>query len=207
NALSAELAWRDLHHVGLVLQPPAGSGLEWAGLVAAVIAAACDPEVDFERALEAGLAFVGGAIRAEVERALEIAEHASEPLAMREEFERHYSGRGTVYAMSQANEIVSKAMAVVSATVGCARESILTAVNFGRDTDCLAAVAGGISGALSGARDLPAEWIAQLDAATEANPHTCLKLSVRDQASIVTEALDKERERLDRRATRLGQAL
>ncbi|MHC4787764.1 MAG: ADP-ribosylglycohydrolase family protein, partial [Planctomycetota bacterium] len=30
NALSAELAWRDLHHVGLVLQPPAGNGLQWA---------------------------------------------------------------------------------------------------------------------------------------------------------------------------------
>ena len=39
---------------------------------------------------------------------------------------------------------------------GDPRAAIVTAVNFGRDTDCLAAVAGGLCGALSGAARAPA---------------------------------------------------
>lgn len=207
NALHPEQAWKDVHHVGLVIQPPAGSGAAWAGLVAAVIAAACGADVGFDAALAEGLSLVDDGIRQEVERAIEIAEGASEPLAMRQEFARCYSGSGTVYAMSHANEIVSKAMAVVKTAAGSPRQSILTAVNFGRDTDCLAAVAGGISGALSGASDLPEQWMAQLDAATAANPHTCLKLTLRETAGIVIDGLRAERERMDEYSKRLGEAL
>ncbi len=39
----------------------------------------------------------------------------------------------------------------------------MAAVNLGRDTDCLAAVAAGISGALTGAWYIPEEWIKQVD--------------------------------------------
>jgi ADP-ribosylglycohydrolase len=207
NALAPEQAWQDVHHVGQVLQAPMGSGLDWAGLVAAVIAAACAPDATLDGALEAGLALVNEAIRWEVERALAMAEHAHEPLAMREAFAEHYSGTGIVYAMSHANEIVSKAMAVVKAAGGSPRQSILTAVNFGRDTDCLAAVAGGMAGALSGRADLPSEWIKQVDAATAANPHTCLKLTLSEMAGIVTDALRNEQRRCGERASRLAQAL
>lgn len=49
---------------------------------------------------------------------------------------------------------------------------MIAAVNFGRDTDCLAAVAAGLAGALSGAGDLEPEWIAQVNAATKADPYT-----------------------------------
>ncbi len=207
NALNPQQAWEDVHHVGLVLQAPAGAGMDWAGLVAAVIAAACEPDAVFEAAMQAGLSLVSDEIRREVERAVEIAGRAREPLAMREEFAAHYSGTGIVYAMSHANEIVAKAMAVVKATAGSPRQSILTAVNFGRDTDCLAAVAGGIAGALSGAADLPDEWIGQVDAATAANPHTCLKLTLKEMAGIVTDGLRGERQRMEQYSKRLGEVL
>jgi hypothetical protein len=207
NALNPRQAWDDIHWVGLVIQPPLGTALQWAGLVAATIAAACQPGLALDGALEAGLSLVDRDIGWEVERALEIAERASEPLAMREEFERYYSGVGIAYAMSQANEVVSKALAVVKATGGTPRLSVLTAVNFGRDTDCLAAVAGGIAGALSGVGDMPEEWIEQVDAATAANPHTCLQLTLAEMAEIVTDALRAERESMRERAERLGEAL
>ena len=43
----------------------------------------------------------------------------------------------------------------------------------GRDTDCVAAVAGGVAGALDGGRNLyPVKWIEQLDYATSINPYT-----------------------------------
>jgi hypothetical protein len=42
----------------------------------------------------------------------------------------------------------------------------------GRDTDCVTAIAGGISGALGGADSVPEEWIRQLDHATSLNIYT-----------------------------------
>lgn len=203
NALDPEQAWKDVHSVGLVLQAPSGIGLEWAGVVAAAIAAGCAPDADFGAAVSAALALADDGIRREVERALDIAEQASEPLAMSEMFAPHYSGVGMPYCMSYANEIVAKALAIVKATGASPKECILTAVNFGRDTDCLAAVAGGIAGAVSGVSDLPAEWIEQVDAATQANPHTCLKLTLAEMAGIVTEGLRAERQRMSERAALL----
>ncbi len=207
NAMEPVQAWRDVHEVGLVLQPPLGSGLEWAGLVGAVIAAACAPEVGFEGALQAAMPFADGDVRREIERALSIAERAGEALAMREDFEQHYSGIGVAYAMSHANEIVCKALALVRATGADVRETLVTAVNFGRDTDCLAAVAGGIAGAVSGAEGIPAEWIEQLDRATQANPHTCLRLDVAEMARVVLDGLRREQRRTEDYARRLGEAL
>ena len=207
NALDPVQAWQDVRHVGLVLSRANDPALGWAGLVAGVIAAACGPEADFDSALQECLPMADDAVRREVERALSLTEAVEDPIEMRETFAEHYSGHGVVYAMSHANEIVSKAMAVVRATDASPRRAILTAVNFGRDTDCLAAVAGGIAGALSGTADLPQEWLDQVDRATEANPHTCLKLSLGEMAAIVTDGLGREWERAEGRATQLGQLL
>jgi ADP-ribosylglycohydrolase len=207
NALDPERAWADVHTVGLVLQAPTGIGPGWAGLVAATIAAACAPDADFERALSTALDLADGGIRREIERALAIAGRASDPLEMSEAFAPHYNGVGMPYCMSYANEIVAKAVAVVKATGASPKQCILTSVNFGRDTDCLAAVSGGLAGAVSGVSDLPAEWIEQLDAATLANPHTCLKLTVAEMAGIVTDGLKAESRRMAERAAALDALL
>jgi hypothetical protein len=53
-------------------------------------------------------------------------------------------------------------------------------VNMGRDTDCLTAVAAGISGALSGAGSIPKDIIKQVDYATSVNPHTNSKRTLRE---------------------------
>jgi ADP-ribosylglycohydrolase len=207
NALNPAQAWEDVHTVGLVLQGSTGTGLDWAGLVAAVIAEGCRPGATLQSAMEAGLALANDRIRTEVRRALELADGAKSPLDMRESFERYYSGSGVVYALSHANEIVSKAFAVLKATGASPRETVITAVNFGRDTDCLAAVAGGIAGAVSGRADLPQEWIEQLDRATALNPHTCLKLSLQEMTNIVVDAVRAEKDRMQRYASELDGAL
>ena len=94
-------------------------------------------------------------------------------MGMLPEFNKHYFG-GThfVYSMSQANEVVAKGLAIFSATQGDARAALLAAVNFGRDTDCVAAVAAGLAGAFSGASALDAEWIDTVNAATAVDPYT-----------------------------------
>ncbi|MFO7698244.1 MAG: ADP-ribosylglycohydrolase family protein, partial [Anaerolineae bacterium] len=69
-------------------------------------------------------------------------------------------------------------LAIVAATGGQLRPAMIAAVNYGRDTDCLAAVAGGLAGALSGADDLDPAWIAQVNTATKADPYTCSLLDI-----------------------------
>ncbi len=193
NALRPEQARRDVQQVGLVLQGPAGSGLDWAAVVAGSIAEACRPGADLDDVIAAGLAGTSEGIAAEVHRALDIAHDAESPLAMRQTFEKHYCGHGVPYAFSYANEIVAKAFAIVKATDANPGQAITTAVNFGRDTDCLAAVSGGIAGALSGRAGLRDRWVEQLDAATQANPHTCLQASLDEMTDIVMDGLRAER--------------
>jgi ADP-ribosylglycohydrolase len=59
-------------------------------------------------------------------------------------------------------------------------EAMKAGVNMGRDTDCLTAVAAGISGALSGAGSIPKELIKQVDYATSVNPHTNSQRTLRE---------------------------
>ena len=195
NAGSPEQAVRDIYTVGRVLQQGLGDGLAWAAVVAAAIAEALVPAATVDSVVAEALDAGGPPLLGEMNRALEVAKRAKDPLAMREKFDAYYSDRGIAYAASQANEVVAKALAVFRATQGEPRAAIVTAVNFGRDTDCLAAVAGGLAGALSGTSSLPEEWMAQVDAATEVNPYTNLKLSLEAQAYVIWDVLETEAER------------
>lgn len=58
-----------------------------------------------------------------------------------------------------APEAVGLAMSSVLRAQGRAADSILFAVNLGRDADTTAAIAGCIAGAISGIGDLPTEWV------------------------------------------------
>ncbi|WP_405608283.1 ADP-ribosylglycohydrolase family protein [Streptomyces sp. NBC_01508] len=57
-----------------------------------------------------------------------------------------------------APEAVGLAFGAFAVARGDFRESVLTAVNMGRDADTTAAVAGALAGALRGAAAIPAEW-------------------------------------------------
>lgn len=59
-------------------------------------------------------------------------------------------------------------VSTLEAAIWCAlrsdsyRDCVLTAVNLGKDTDTVAAVAGGLAGALYGRKGIPEEWLAGL---------------------------------------------
>ena len=101
---------------------------------------------------------------------------------MRRKFDSLYSGTGIVYAQSYANEIVTKAICVLRMTKGNTWEAMKAGVNMGRDTDCLTAVAAGITGALSGAGSIPPDVIKQVDYATSVNPHTNSQRTLRESS-------------------------
>jgi ADP-ribosylglycohydrolase len=78
---------------------------------------------------------------------------------------------------------VAKGFAIFAQTKGNPRLAITTAVNFGRDTDCVAAVAGGLAGALSGATPIPREWIDQVNQATAPDQYTNNKRTIEQTAT------------------------
>ena len=213
NAGDPQAADDDAFDVGRVYLPPAAVGLRWAALYDAAIAEACRPGATVESVLDAAKRFAGcraqagglcapyDTVERELARALELAERHADPMAMRDAFYDYYhGGEYLTYGLSQANEIVSKGLAVFSLSRGDPRQAILTAVNFGRDTDCLAAVAGGLAGALSGAAAVPPEWIEQVDAATAADNYTNSPRTIEQTADGLLEAFVAAQRRLGEHA-------
>jgi ADP-ribosylglycohydrolase len=99
-----------------------------------------------------------------------------------------YYGVGMPYAMAFANEIVTKGICVFRLCGGDVKKAIVTCVNLGRDTDCSAAVAGGLCGALGGSAHVPEEWIRQVDYATSVHRFTHNKRTLRENADGLYEA-------------------
>jgi len=199
----------DTLNVGQVYAAPTAFALRWAALYNAVLAQACKPGATVESVLEVAARFAryraeAGSLYAmydtierEIGRALEIAAKHSDAMEMRDEFYGIYEGGHYFnYGQSQANEIVSKGLAVFAICRGNPKDAILAAVNFGRDTDCLAAVAGGLSGALSGAGQLPPDWIAEVNAATRQDQYTNNRRSIEETADGILAAFSARCKRL-----------
>jgi ADP-ribosylglycohydrolase len=75
-------------------------------------------------------------------------------------------------------------------------ESMKAGVNMGRDTDCLTAVAAGISGSLTGGSSIPIELIKQVDYATSVNPHTNSKRTLAETSDGLYNAFKSRLKRL-----------
>jgi len=210
NAGDPQGAADDTFEVGKVYACETAFALRWAALYNAALAEACKPKATVDSVLEAAKRFVHyraeagslyalyDTIKREVSHALELASQHTDPLAMRDEFYGFYEGgRYVNYGLSQANEVLSKGLAVFAISRGDPRETILTAVNFGRDTDCLAAVAGGLAGTLSGAKAIPEEWAAQVNEATRQDPYTNNHRSIEETADGLFEAFGARMRRLE----------
>lgn len=139
---------------------------------------------------EAGSLYAGcDWIRGEPDRVLAMAAEHPDRYALREAFGRHYHGGDSIVsAHSQANDVVCKGLAAFAQAKGDPREAIVTAVNDGRDTDCAAAVAGGLSGALRGIGGLPREWIEQVNRATGEDPYTNDHRTIEETADVLFQA-------------------
>ncbi|MBN1582108.1 MAG: ADP-ribosylglycohydrolase family protein, partial [Anaerolineae bacterium] len=124
----------------------------------------------------------------EIERALERTETCQDFRELRAVFDDIYQGKGIPYAAAFANEVVTKGICILRLVKGNLRDAIIAGVNMGRDTDCMTAIAAGISGALSGSAGLPDEWVRQSDYATSVNPYTNSKRTLGEHADGLYEA-------------------
>lgn len=215
NAGDPRGAADDSFEVGRLYMREMDFGLRWAALYNAGIAEACRPGATVAsvlatirqfaeyRAEKSSLykgtvdKFAYDTVARDVNRALDIAAKCSDRDELWAKFNEIYSGGYYLtYGLSSAPEIVSKGLALFALHKGDPKQAILTAVNFGRDTDCLAAVAGGLSGALSGASALPAEWIKTVNDATKVDPYTNSKRTIEETADGLLSAFRARQDRL-----------
>jgi hypothetical protein len=211
NAGDIRGAIDDIREVGQLYNTANSRGILWAEVTVTAIAAATKPGATVDSVIGAVFDncdkvdtrfFRPAGIRGEIERALKATADCGDVRDMRRKFDGIYSGTGIVYAQSYANEIVTKAICVLRMTKGNTWEAMKAGINMGRDTDCLTAVAGGITGALSGADSIPRDIIKQVDYATSLNPHTNSQRTLRETADGLYHAFQA---RLARMKTYIGE--
>ncbi|MDD5134022.1 MAG: ADP-ribosylglycohydrolase family protein [Phycisphaerae bacterium] len=191
NAGDISGAIDDVREIGQLYNTANSRGIFWGEVTVIAIAAATKPNATVDSVIGAifdnyektDKRFAKQAdIRWELDKALKLTAGCKDFRDMRKKFDTMYSGEGVPYAHSYANEIVSKAVCVFKMTKANTWEAMKAGVNMGRDTDCLTAVAAGISGALTGAGSIPEALIKQADYATSVNPHTNSKRLLRENS-------------------------
>jgi len=197
NAGDVDGAMADVYEVGQLYQTTNSRGILWGAVTAVAIAAATKPGATVDSVIgtifdtfdKTDKRFVkGGGVVREIERALKATANCRDFRDMRQVFDSIYSGRGIPYAHSYANEVVSKAICVFKMVKGHAMDAMIASVNMGPDTDCLASIAAGISGALTGGGSLRGEIIKQVDYATSLNKYTNSQRTLRATSDGLYEA-------------------
>lgn len=182
-------AKESVFEVGQLYQTSHSRGLQWAVVTAVAIAEATRPRATVDSVLGAIYDHAHpDLVVKEIDRELKGSANCKDFRELREYFDGVYSGVGMTYAMAFANEVVTKAVCIFRMTKGDLYSAMISGVNMGRDTDCVTAVAAGISGALSGAGALPQTLIDQVDAATEENVYTNSQRTLREHADGLCEA-------------------
>jgi ADP-ribosylglycohydrolase len=182
NAGDPDGAIHDIYECGQLYHNTMGRGILWACASAAAMAEACKPDATVDSVLGVVYDKCNGGVVAEIDREIKRTRHITEFDELRRIWDPVYSIYGIPYNQSQANEIIAKSFCIFNCVKGNVRDSIIWAVNMGRDTDCAGAVAGGISGALSGSGQIPERWVEQLEKATDLNVITNSRRTMREHA-------------------------
>ncbi len=188
NAGDPANAEADVFEVGQLYQTTNSRGLQWAAVTAVAIAAATTPGATVESVINTVFEQCDANVVAEIKSGLKRTADCRDVRELRKTFEAVYSGTGMAYAFAYANEIVTKAVCIFRMVNGNLKQALIAGINMGRDTDCLTAIASGISGALDGAGSVPAEWISQVDHATTLNRYTNSQRTLRQTADGLYEA-------------------
>ncbi len=157
-------------------------GREAAGVFAAAIAAALGHEATIDSALDTAIALAHDGTAAAC-AALVAAGRANRGAGVQElnaalreailpwdtvgpEYRSpHLDAR--IPSRTKAIEELPVALGILAACDGDVRRSIITAVNYGRDSDSIASMAGAIAAALQGPGSVPPEWIDEITLASK----------------------------------------
>lgn len=200
NACNPEQAAQDAINLGRmkdIQSVPGNYALEAAAAVAAGAAYAFRSDATVEKIIETALDQLSSVPLQEVQQGLAWADKYRDWRSLRPLYHEKYKGRPA----SNAVEVLSSAMAIFRLSEGDPREAIIQSVNFGRDCDCRAYIAGGIAGILRGVDALPAEWAQTVDDALKVDQYTVSSRSLRESTDGLYQALmnnlKKLREQID----------
>lgn len=176
-------ALSDVYEVGQLYQSSNSRGLKWAAVTAVAIASATKHDATVDRVIGDiyNLCDQDRVVK-EIDRELKHTAHCKDFRELRKAFDSVYSGEGMDYAYAWANEVVTKGICIFKMVDGNLKEAMVSAVNMGRDVDCITAVASGISGSLTGASSIPQKWIEQTDYATSLNKVTNSQRTIREHS-------------------------
>ncbi|MEU2394497.1 ADP-ribosylglycohydrolase family protein [Streptomyces sp. NPDC007369] len=159
-------------------------GREAAGVLAAAVAAACVPGATVSSVVDAALALAKDGTRAAIEAVCEVAgrhrdfESALGPLraavapydSVGPDYRAPSLGARRPSRLHSIEELpVALGMLVVAD--GAYEDAVLGAVNYGRDCDSIATMAGAVAGALAGGAAVPAGWAEQVAEASRLDLH------------------------------------
>ncbi|WP_308639656.1 ADP-ribosylglycohydrolase family protein [Paenibacillus silvisoli] len=187
----------DVNDVGQLYQTTNGRGLKWATVTAVAIASGTKPGATVDSVLGAIYDHCDPDIVVEeLDRELKRTAHIQDYRELRSTLYDAYNIRGIPYEVSYANEVVTKAVCIFRWAKGNVKDAMVAAVNMGRDTDCVTAVAAGISGALTGIATIPESWVKQTDYATTLHVVTNSQRTIKEHAEGLYQAYRSRLQRL-----------
>ncbi|WP_332632274.1 ADP-ribosylglycohydrolase family protein [Halalkalibacter flavus] len=206
NAGDVESAKEDILEVGQLYQTTNSRGLKWACVTGVAIAEATKPNATVDSVIGAIYDHCDkDEVVKEIDRELNRTSHCKDFRELREYFDGVYSGEGVPYYMSYANEVVTKGICVFKMEKGDLYNSMISAVNLGRDTDCVAAVAAGIAGSLTGSKSMPRKFIEQVDDATTLIPNTNSRRTIKENADGLYDAFQNRLRKMQRYVEEMGE--
>jgi ADP-ribosylglycohydrolase len=159
-------------------------GREAAGVFAAAVAAACAPDATATTVVEAALALAKDGTRAAIKAVCEVASrHRDAESAQRglREAVAPFDTVGPNYRTPSLGarrpsrvhsiEELPVALGMLLIGEGDFRRTVLGSVNYGRDCDSIATMAGALSGALGGEAAVPADWAKRVAEASRLDLH------------------------------------
>jgi ADP-ribosylglycohydrolase len=178
NAGSAPAAYREAIEVAGAHQ--SSYGREAAGVYAAGVAEALRPGATASSVVEACLGLAKDGTRAAIEAVCEVAATLDGwrggGLARLRAAVEPFDTVGAVYtepglgarrpSRLHSIEELPVALGLLVATAGDHRETVLGAVNYGRDSDSIGTMGGALAGALGGRAAVPEEWVEQVSTAS-----------------------------------------
>ena len=209
NAGDPDGAIEDTYEVGRIYyEDENDSAFSWGSFYNAALSLALLPGATVESVIETALEnYAIPEIRTEIELGLAIADKYTDPMdrGFRDEINAMYTDPGspynadnrmTRYPHSSIFENVTVSFAILKLTGGNVEQAVMVANNRGRDTDCTAASAGALAGALTGTSTIPDTWIEYLEEGTRLNPYTNSHMTNKATALGLYRALNSKLNRL-----------
>ena len=188
NACNPEQAALDALDVGRIKDVrgvPGNYALEVAAAIAAATAEAMKPDATVDGIINIALDQLTSVPRAEVELGQEWAHSVSDWRELRQKYDEKYRG----HRISNAVEMLSAGLATFYLADGDPEQAIISNVNLGRDTDCKAYIAGGLSGALRGIDAVPQRWVDVVTDELQNDPYTVSRRTPRESAEGLYQAI------------------